>query len=229
MSNNASDFEIIMLFNQHKRTKLWLKNESFKPVLETPDECSANSVKRHFFLCQNEKWRSFVFQVFLPNEKWPPVRCFNETPFYMFDKENVHCYLSVTSPGSLRPFQGLVIVAVPWWAMSQIKTMLLSRFCVRKCHHNLLLISEETCHDTTVETVTLSTAQHIAICFIITISVMAWFDTNLVISGSESLHFTCSSNVNSKGYMKYCLGMEKWQHTAFKTDVLSWGVFSGQR
>lgn len=29
--------------------------------------------------------------------------------------------------------------------------------------------------------------------------------------------------------MKYCPDMEKWQHTAFKTDVVSRDVFSGQQ
>lgn len=55
---------------------------------------------------------------------------------------------------------------------------------------------------------------------------MPWhgFDINLVISWSDSLHFTCSSNVNSKENMKYRPDMEKWQHTASKSDVASWGA-----
>lgn len=182
MFNNAFDFEIMMLFNQHKGLKvLCLKMSSFKPVLETPDECSANSVKSHFFLVSEwSKKEQRCFPCFFSMKSDLQLDVFNETPFYRFSlvlhkKKRALFSLSYESQQfeafpRARYCRSSVIADG-----SQIKTMFLSGFCARKCHHNLLLISEETCHVTTGETVTLSTAQHIAIRFIITISVMAWF------------------------------------------------------
>lgn len=89
----------------------------------------------------------------------------------------------------------------------------------KKCLQNLLLQAKQTSLNTG-EKVTIHCITWVS--FVLLSALMPWrgFDISFVISWSDSLHFTCSSNVNSKENMKYGPDMAKWQHTASKTDVV---------